>query len=83
MTLTKLRLKSGKDQQVFKDFKNAVMNNLIRIGEISMNELYSLVNTWYSKEKKEVLNKLSEDPKTQLEYVEILVKKNNIFIKRK
>ena len=75
MTLTKLRLKSGKDQQVFKDFKNAVMNNLIRIGEISMNELYSLVNTWYSKEKKEVLNKLSEDPKTQLEYVEILVKK--------
>ena len=75
MTLTQLKMNIGKDQKIFKDFKDAVMNNLIRIGEISMSELYSLVHNWYSKEKKEVLNKLSEKPEIQLEYVEILIAK--------
>ena len=75
MTLTKLRFKTGKDQEVFADFKKAVMNNLIRIAEINIDELHNLINTWYAKEKKEVINKLSEKPEIQLIYVEILVKK--------
>ena len=75
LTLTNLKLKTGKALEIFKDFKNAVMNNLIRIGELSIDELHSLINTWYSKERKEVLNKLSENPEIQLKYVEILVKK--------
>ena len=77
LTLTKLKMNTKKDQNIFKEFKDAIMNNLIVIGEISMNELYNLVETYYSKEKKEVLNKLSEKPETQLKYVEILVEKIN------
>ena len=75
MTLTKLKLKKGQDQQVFAEFKSTVMKNLIRLGEINVNELHSLINTWYTKEKKEVINKLSDKPEIQLIYVEILVKK--------
>ena len=81
MTLSKLRLNTGKDQVVFKEFKSAVMNNLIRIGEINIDELHNLISTWYSKEKREVINKLSDKPEIQLEYVEILIKKINSSLK--
>ena len=70
MTLTRL---TNKNKKLFKEFKEVVMKNLIRIGEISINELHSLVSTWYPKERKEVLNILSEKPEIQLKYVEILV----------
>ena len=80
MTLIKLKTQKGQDQQVFYDFKTAVMNNLIRIGEINIDELHNLINTWFTHEKKEVINKLSDKPEIQLIYVEILVKKiiNNL-----
>ena len=81
MTLTKLKLKSGKDQVIFTEFKSAVMNNLIRIGEINIIELNNLINTWYTKEQKEVINKLSEKPEIQLEYIEILIRKINSSLK--
>ena len=74
MTLTQLKLRRGQDQEVFEDFKKAVMNNLIKIAEIDINELYSLINTWYSKEKNEVINKLSTKPEIELKYVELIVK---------
>ena len=74
MTLTQLKFKRGQDQEVFNDFKKAVMNNLIRIAEMDINELYSLIKTWYDKEKNEVINKLSGKPEIELKYVEILVK---------
>ena len=81
MTLTKLKLKKGQDQDVYNDFKNYVMNNLIRIAEINIDELHNLINTWYSKEKKEVIDKLSDKPEIQLIYVEILVKKINTTLR--
>ena len=75
MTLTQLKHKKAQDQAVFIEFKKAIMNNLVRIGEININELHSLINTWYAKEKREVIDKLSDKPEIQLIYVEILVRK--------
>ena len=75
MTLVTLKMNTGKAQQIYRDFKEAVMNNLFLIGEMSITELNNLVNTWYSKEKKQVLNILSERPEIQLQYVEVLVSK--------
>ena len=75
MTLTNLPLKRGKDQEIFKDFKDFVMNNLEKIGKISIDYLQILINTWYSKDKEKVLENLGRIPKIQLKYVEILVEK--------
>ena len=75
MTLIKLKQQKGQDQHIFNDFKTAIMNNLIRIGEINIDELHNLINTWYKNEKKEVIDKLSDKPEIQLIYVEIIVKK--------
>ena len=81
MTLTKLKLKKGKDKEVFEDFKNAVMNNILRIAEINLDELNNLINLWYSKEKKEVINKLNDKPEIQLRYIEKLVTKINTALR--
>ena len=75
MTLTNLSFRKGKEREVFDDFKKAVMNNLVNIAEISIDELQSLINTWYKNEKKEVISKLSNKPEIQLIYVEKIVKK--------
>ena len=75
MTLTSLKLKTGKDQAIFQNFKKIIMSNLTRIGEISIPNLYNLINTWYTKDKKEVFQKLAEKPTIQLEYVELLIDK--------
>ena len=75
MTLTNLRQKGGDKNQIFQDFRKFVMDNLIRLGKLSIDDLQSLIDTWYSKEKDEVLNALSGDPEVLLNYVEILVRK--------
>ena len=75
LTLTSLQFKKGKDQEIFKDFKDAVMNNLEKIGKISIDYLQILINTWYSKDQEKVLEKLDKNPEIQLKYVEILVDK--------
>ena len=57
MTLIKLKTQKGQDQQVFYDFKTAVMNNLIRIGEINIDELHEIDDTItdsYKKFKKQI-----------------------------
>ena len=71
MTLTNLRQKGS----VFQDFRKFVMDNLIRLGKLSINDLQSIIDTWFSKEEEEVLNKLSGDAEVMLDYVEILVRK--------
>ena len=75
LTLTNLKLKKGKDQEIFKDFKETVMNNLDKIGKISIDDLQILINTWYLKDKEKVLENLGRNPEIQLKYVEILVRK--------
>ena len=81
MTLTKLKIKKGKDKEVFDDFKKAVMNNIVRIAEINLDELNNLINLWYSKEKKDVINKLNDKPEIQLKYIEKLIRKINNTLK--
>ena len=75
LTLTNLQLKKGKDQEIFKDFKDTVMNNLDKLGKISIDDLQILINTWYSKDKEKVLENLGRNPEIQLKYVEILFRK--------
>ena len=75
LTLTSLQNKTGKNQEIFKDFKDTVMNNLDKIGKISIDDLQILINTWYLKDKEKVLINLGKSPKIQLKYVEVLVRK--------
>ena len=74
MTLTKLK---EKNKAEYDKMKTDLSNNICKIGKINVNEMYSLVNLWFQKEKKLILVKLEEDKQIQLQYVEILIQKIN------
>ncbi|MCQ2817604.1 MAG: hypothetical protein MJ252_10100 [archaeon] len=77
-TLTKLQ---SKKDSAFTTFKNEVLIRIVDIGNLSPPNLNILVDSWYSKEKKLVLNQLEKDPKLELQYIQQEVEKINKNIK--
>ena len=74
MTLSKLK---DKDKSEYERLKTNISNNIGKIGKLSVNEMYSMVNLWFQKEKQVILLKLEESPEIQLQYIEIGLQKLN------
>jgi hypothetical protein len=75
MTLTRLQIK--KLMKEYKTFKAEVKKNLVKISEKSLENCYTIINFWFSKDKKGCLDQLKENAEMQLNYIEYSVKKNN------
>ena len=73
MTLTRLQIK--KLMKEYKTFKADVKKNLIKISEKSLENCYTIINFWFSKDKKGCLDQLKENSEMQLKYIEYSVKK--------
>lgn len=77
-SLTNLQKKN--DSQ-FTTFKNEIMIRIVDIGNMSPEHLSTLVDTWFDKDKKQIINQLEKDPRLQLQYVELEVDKINANLK--
>ena len=73
MTLTRLQIK--KLMKEYKTFKAEVKKNLVKISEKSLENCYTIINFWFSKDKKGCLDQLKENAEMQLNYIEYSVKK--------
>ena len=62
-----------KDKDKLKQIKELIFKNIDSIIQISYLKFKSLVNNWFSNEKNEILNKITE-PKIKLSYIELLLK---------
>ncbi len=62
-----------KENDKLKKIKDLIFLNLDSIIKISYTKFNTLINNWFSKEKNEILNKLT-DSKDKLSYVELLIK---------
>ena len=73
MTLTRLQIKKKKIE--YNNFKKELKKNLIKIAQKSLENCYTLINFWFSKDKIDCVASLKEMPKLQLDYVEYSIKK--------
>lgn len=73
MTLTRLQIK--KMDKEYKEFKEEVKKNLIKICQKSVENCYTIIYFWFSKDKKGCLNQLKGVPQIQLDYIEYIIKK--------
>ena len=73
MTLTRLQIK--KRLKEYKTFKEEVKKNLAKISQKSLENCYTIINFWFSKDKKGCLTQLKEIPQTQLDYIEYSIEK--------
>ena len=64
-----------KNEDIFLNFKNLVLKNMLSIGEISEKNMLQIINNWFHEnknDKKELIEILSKNPKIQFLYVEEL-----------
>ena len=73
MTLTRLQIK--KKMTEYNSFKKELKKNLIKIAQKSLENTYTLINFWFSKDKIDCVRALKEMPKLQLDYIEYTIKK--------
>ena len=73
MTLTRLQIKKKKIE--YNNFKKELKKNLIKIAQKSLENCYTVINFWFSKDKIDCVASLKEMPQLQLDYVEYSIKK--------
>ena len=73
MTLTRLQIKKMKKEYI--SFKKEVINNLIKIAQKSLENCYTLINFWFTKDRKTCLNSLKENPQLQMKFIEFTIKR--------
>ena len=64
-----------KNEDIFLNFKNLVLKNMLSIGEISEKNMLQIINNWFHEnknDKKQLIEILSKNPKIQFLYVEAL-----------
>ena len=66
------------DKNEFNKIKEDISNNICKIGKLNVNEMFNLVNNWFSNEKKTILLKLEDAPEIQLRFIEIIIKQINV-----
>ena len=76
MTFYNLNLNQEKTgSEAVNNFKKVILKNLDLIGAKSIENFELMISTWFSKEKKQVLDLLKNNTDIQLKYVELLVQK--------
>jgi hypothetical protein len=76
MTFYNLNLNQEKTgSEAANNFKKVILKNLDLIGAKSIENFELMISTWFSKEKKQVLDLLKNNTDIQLKYVELLVQK--------
>ena len=73
MTLTRLQIK--KKMTEYNNFKKELKKNLIKIAQKSLENCYTVINFWFSKDKIDCIAALKDMPKLQLDYIEYSIKK--------
>ena len=69
--------KDEKDLNAFIDFKNLIFENMVNIGEISVNKMLEIIYKWFynnKNDKKNLIEILSKNPSIQYRYIEPLAK---------
>ena len=75
--MTLMHLKET-DKKEFTKIKEDIGNNICKIGKLNVNEMFNLVNNWFSNEKKSIILKLDDAPEIQLHFIEIIIKQINL-----
>ena len=70
--MTLMHLKET-DKKEFTKIKEDIGNNICKIGKLNVNEMFNLVNNWFSNEKKSIILKLDDAPEIQLHFIEIII----------
>lgn len=71
---------SGKGEE---EVLRLIYENVERMLELSVEKTVCIVDMWFGGKHNDVVNKLSSNPKTQLEYVTVLLNNKEEFIARK
>ena len=66
------------DKSEFIKLKEDISNNICKIGKLNVNEMFNLVNNWFSQEKKSIILKLDGAPEIQLHFIEIIIHQINL-----
>ena len=74
MTFYNINLKQG-NKTSKEYFKNIIIRNIDLIAAINIDKFELMITSWFSEEKKQVLDLLNKNKEIQLQYVELLVKK--------
>ena len=73
MTLTRLQIK--KKMTEYNNFKKELKKNFIKIAQKSLEDCYTVINFWFSKDKIDCVASLKDMPELQLNYIEYSIKK--------